>query len=232
MAFADDLRNDVKTIFKSAWTIREGKKVPDTDDLKLGNDAVTFDAVVLYADLADSTKLASSYKPSFAAEVYKTYLISACKIIQKNDGEITAFDGDRVMAIFFEGSKNTNAARTALNISWATIMVNEELKAYYTTTDYDVQQAVGIDSGSLFVAKTGVRSYNDLVWVGGAANYAAKLCSLREGTYTSWITEQVFNSLLDESKYGPNKEPMWTKKWWSEYSKTVYASSWQWKPGG
>src|SRR5688500_891057 len=127
MALADDIREEVKAIIKTAWTIREGKKIPDVEDLKLGNDAVTFEAVVLYADLADSTGLVTNYLPQFAAEVYKTYLICACRIITANSGEITAFDGDRVMAVFYEGGKNTNAAKTALQINWAVRMVNEEL---------------------------------------------------------------------------------------------------------
>lgn len=230
MGISSGLRDEVKKIFRSAWTVREGKKVPDVEDLKLGNDAVTFDAVVLYADLADSTGLVTGYKPEFAAEIYKSYLVSASRIISENNGEITAFDGDRVMAVFFEGNKNTNAAKTALNISWATKMVNEELKAYYTSTNFTVKQAVGVDSGKLFVAKTGIRGSNDLVWVGGAANYAAKLCALRDDTYTSWITSSVYDMLLDEAKYGPNKQLMWTQKTWTKYNRTVYASSWYWEP--
>ena len=48
--------------------------VPESDDLKLSNDAVNLDATVLYADMAGSTNLVSTYKPEFAAEVYKTFL--------------------------------------------------------------------------------------------------------------------------------------------------------------
>ena len=41
-----------------------------------------------------------------------------------------------------------------------------------------------------------MRNDNDLVWVGRAANYAAKLCAIREYD-TTFITEEVFNVLLD-----------------------------------
>lgn len=230
MGISIELREEVKKVFKSAWTVRDGKKIPDIEDLKLGNDAVTFDAVVLYADMADSTGLVTRYKPEFAAEIYKAYLVAACKCIAKNGGEITAFDGDRVMAVFFEGSKNTNAAKTALNIAWCAKMVNEELKAYYTSTDFVFKQCVGVDSGKLFVAKTGIRGSNDLVWVGGAANYAAKLCDLRDDTYTSWITDSVYGMLLDEAKFSSDKRSMWTQKSWSKYNRTVYCSNWTWEP--
>jgi hypothetical protein len=38
--------------------------------------------------------------------------------------------------------------------------------------------------------------------VGRAANYGAKLCSVREASYASLITAEVYDRLADESKYG------------------------------
>jgi class 3 adenylate cyclase len=61
--------------------------------LRLGNDAIKLDAVVLYADMADSTALVDTNKAAFAAEVYKSYLTCAAKIIKKQDGAVTAYDG-------------------------------------------------------------------------------------------------------------------------------------------
>src|SRR4051794_33767281 len=119
MAIADDIRAEVKDIFKAAWTERDGTKVPETKDLKLGNDAVKLKGTVLYADLADSTDMVNKKKAAFAAEVYKTFLISACRIISERGGDITAFDGDRIMAVFIGDRKNTEAALAALNINWA-----------------------------------------------------------------------------------------------------------------
>ncbi len=84
MGFVDDLTAEVVKIFKEQWTTREGRQVPDTTDLALRNDAITLKGSVLYADLADSTGLVSTSKPAFAAEVYKTYLNCACRIIRAN----------------------------------------------------------------------------------------------------------------------------------------------------
>jgi class 3 adenylate cyclase len=69
------------------------------------------------------------------------------------------------------------------------------LKQYPHRT-YKVRHHLGIDTSSLFVSRIGVRNDNDLVWVGRAANYAAKLCAIREYD-TTFITEEVFNVLLD-----------------------------------
>src|SRR6266704_5883040 len=98
MTFKADLEKDVKNIFKSKWKPRNGRVVPDLENLSLGNDAVKFKATVLYADMADSTKLVDSQKPHFVAEMYKVYLRCAANIIKNEQGTITAYDGDRVMA--------------------------------------------------------------------------------------------------------------------------------------
>ena len=136
------------------------------------------EGTVLYADLADSTGLVKKKSATYAAEVYKCYLHCAAKIIRHYDGVITAFDGDRVMAVYIGDSKNSNAARTALAINHAVLkIINPKIEAQYPGKGYTVRQSVGVDTGSLFVAKTGVRGSNDLVWVGMAANLAAKLCS-------------------------------------------------------
>lgn len=174
MSFTTDLTNEVDTIFKSSWETREGQVVPEAGDLQLGNHAVELDGTVLYADLAESTNLVNTTKSAFAAEVYKTYLLCASRIITKNSGTITAFDGDRVMGVFIGKSKNTSAAKAALQINYAVQkIINPKLKAQYSNSTYEIKQSVGVDTCKLFVARTGIRGSNDLVWVGNAANYAA-----------------------------------------------------------
>ena len=74
---------------------------------------------VLYADLADSTDLVDRYKKPFAAEIYKTFLHCAAKIIRDQGGVITAYDGDRIMAVYIGNTKNTSAVKTAMKIKWA-----------------------------------------------------------------------------------------------------------------
>ena len=115
--------------------------------------------------------------------------MTSCRIIRSDGGEITAFDGDRVMAVYLGDSKNSNAAKSALKINWAVKnVINPAIKKQYPDTSFEVAQAIGIDTSELFVARTGIRGSNDLVWVGRAANYAAKLCSLRDEGYSTFIT--------------------------------------------
>ena len=231
MGLLEDIRREVAMIFAANWQRRAGKVVPEAEDVRLGNDAVTLDATVLYADLVKSTALVDDYKDYFAAEIYKSYLVSACKIIRSENGELVAFDGDRVMAVYLGGQKNSAAARTALKINWTVKdVVNPAIKKQYPNTSYSVAHAIGIDTGKLFVVRTGIRGSNDLVWVGRAANHAAKLCELREAGYPSYITEGVYRKLNDASKYGGSpRQDMWEKRTWSGMGRTVYRSSYWWK---
>lgn len=230
MKKADEILDEIKSILATKWQSRDGTKVPEPEDVRLGNDAVKLKGTVLYADM-DSTGLVKGYKDWFAAEVYKSYLAAACRIIRNNDGIITAFDGDRVMAVYVGDGKNSNAGRTALQINWAVGQINALIKSEYTSTSFVLCHTVGIDTSDLFVARTGIRNSNDLVWVGRAANYAAKLAAIDDGGYSLFITEPVFNSLNEAAKNGGNpKRCMWEKDYWSDGGISIYKSKWIWKP--
>lgn len=226
MGLKDELDTYVQNVLDETWQRRQGQKVPDTVDVPLKNLAVELEATVLYADLAASTKMVKGYKDWFAAEVYKSYLYCASKIIRARGGTITAYDGDRVMAIFVGDSKNTDAAKCALQINWATKnIVNEKIKKKYPNTDFTLKQRVGIDTSKLFIARTGIRGNNDLVWVGNAANNAAKLAAL-DPKYPTYITAAVYKMLNESSKLGGDpKRNMWTDLGTLDMGYRIYGST-------
>jgi class 3 adenylate cyclase len=225
------LDQEVKKIFRESWSVRDGQVVPESEDLQLGNDAVRLDGTVLYADLDGSTDMVNKKKAEFAAEIYKSYLHCAAKIIRDEGGVITAYDGDRIMAVFIGGSKNTSAVRTAMKINYAVSeIINPAIKQQYQSSDFQLRQAVGVDTSSLLVARTGIRGANDLVWVGRSANYAAKLCSMPGGNpYPSVITADVYNVMDRSLKYSKDGQSMWEINSWAERQMTVYGSTWWWK---
>jgi class 3 adenylate cyclase len=230
MAVKEELQGAVAKILRERWTVRDGRVVPVPGDLGLGNDAVKLEATVLYADMADSTKLVDSETPQFAAEIYRCYLTCAARIVKANDGSITAYDGDRIMAVFIGDTKNTNAAKTALQINAAVIdIINPAISNQYPHNAYRLTHVIGIDSSPLFVARIGVRNDNDLVWVGRAANYAAKLSSINEGN-TVFITNEVFSRLRKDAKYGGTNEVlMWKPRLWSQMNNmNIHSSAWKW----
>lgn len=229
MALRDELTTYVQKVLDEQWERRQGETVPDPDDLPLKNVAVELDATVLYADLAGSTKMVTDYKDWFAAEVYKSYLYCAAKIIRARGGSITAYDGDRVMGVFIGGSKNTAAAKCGLQINWATKnIVTATLSAKYPKADFTVRQRVGIDTSKLFIARTGIRGSNDLVWVGNAANNAAKMAALHP-KYPTYISAEVYGMLNESSKYGGDpKRNMWVDVGSADLGYKIFGSTFWW----
>lgn len=228
MSLRDDLRAEVAATFKAHWDEETTTAVPAAEDLRLNaNHAKNLEgATVLYADLDGSTNMVDSHKWWFSAEVYKTYLRCASQIIRSEGGTITAYNGDRVMAVFVGSVKNTTAVRTALKINYA---VNEILRpalcAQYTT-EFVLKHVVGVDTSSLRAARIGVRGDNDVVWIGRAANYAAKLCTLSDKPL--WITRSVQDKMQDDVKFSKGV-PMWEKRLWTAMNNMeVYCSTYQW----
>ena len=119
MALGDDLRAEVRKIFQEQWTTVSRGVVPESVDLELRNDAVRVHGAVLYADLDGSTALVDTKKPQFAAEIYKTYLVCAARIIESEGGAITAYDGDRIMAVYTGRNRHDKAVRSALKVNFA-----------------------------------------------------------------------------------------------------------------
>lgn len=227
MTFKSDLEQEVRSTFVEIWQERDGRVVPDPEDLSLRNVAVKLQATVLYADMADSTDLVDDQPYPFSAEVYKAYLRCAARIIKNEQGNITAYDGDRIMAIFLGDSKNTSAVRAGLKINYAVReIINPLMKKQYPNKKYQLKHVVGIDTSELFVARIGVKNDNDLVWVGRAANYAAKLCSLN-GTHCTYITKAVFDKTDKSMKYDSKSGALvWVEEVWTQRNNLkIYSSS-------
>lgn len=230
MGLKADLSLEIDETFSRVWKEETTTSIPTPEVLRLNaNHAKQLEgATVLYADLDSSTAMVDNYNWQFSAEIYKTYLRCASRIIKSEGGTITAYDGDRVMAVFVGDTKNTTAVRAALKINYAVgEILQPAIRTFYPNTDFLVNHVVGIDTGTLRAARIGVRGDNDIVWIGRAANYAAKLCTLPEKPL--WITKDVYIRLMDEVKFH-NGNPMWKKMTWNSMNKMeIYCSTYRYK---
>lgn len=227
MSIKQDLASEMKDIFTAEhWQVQSTRGVPAPGDIGLGNFAKRLEtATVLYADLDGSTKMVDEWRWWFAAEIYKAYLRCAARVIRARGGEITAYDGDRIMAIFVGDKQWEQAAWAALEINGGLRrIVQPALQARYPEAGYQIRHSVGVDTSELHAASIGVRGYNDIVWVGRAANYAAKLTSLNE--LPIWITDDVYTQLPSVWKRN-NGEPTWAAWNWEGHAMTIWGSdSW------
>jgi len=225
MSLINDLKSEVNKILAEKWELREGSKVPESTDLKLSNDAVTIEGVILYADINGSTSMVDKFKPHFSAEIYKIYLSTAARLIKHNEGVITAYDGDRIMAVFIGNSKRTNAIKSGLMLNTAVgEILNPQIKIQYQNTSFNLKHCVGIDICNLFIARTGVRGANDLVWVGRAANHAAKLTELSLSDSVR-VTKECYEDAHLEVKQTSSGSNIWNPSRWTEMDRQIYSTN-------
>lgn len=233
MALADDLSSDITKTLNQEWSIRDGQVVPETADVALAGGGVKLSVAMLYADLADSTDL-SMWDRQVAAKVIKAFLAASTRLIRARNGYIRSFDGDRVMGVFLGDYKNTEAAKCALQINWMFLNVlKPKFEAKYEKLrdgTHKLAHCTGVDTSEVLVVRAGIGSNNDLIWVGRAPNVAAKLCGLRESTYYSYVSGEVYDKLNDEAKIS-NDRSMWEeRKWTNGPIDRVFRSSWTWEP--
>lgn len=238
MTLKKDLETVVSDVLGHPWDTRDGRVVPENEDVVLDGGAVKLDATVLYADLRQSSKLATEFHQKTAAKVIRAYLRCMCKLITEHDGTVTSFDGDRVMAVFIGNYKNSHAATCALKMAYTVSKILEpKINEYFDSfreTRFGISHCVGIDTSSILTVRAGQRESNDLVWVGRAPNLAAKLSEIREPNYRSYISKDVFSRLAKPAKYKDENavfpELMWEERTYPFLGEdiTIYRSNYTW----
>lgn len=235
MALNTVLTEAIDAILGKSLDEREGQKIPSTSDVVLANGAVKLEAAFLYADLAGSGVIAKACPWDTTAKILRAYLDCAVRIIRSNGGEIRSFDGDRVMGVFIGSSKCTSAVKAALQIQWATRhLLDEKAKAKFASVKnngVNIRQACGIDVGTCRAVRAGIRNSNDLIWIGRAPSFAAKLSDNREYPYCTFISEAVYKVIADEAKLSKGVN-MWERRTMNFAGQTegIYRSSYWWKP--
>ena len=236
MALFDDLTSDVQGIIDKPWSTRTGQKVPSSTDVALAGGAVELDATFLYADMANSSKMAKELDRRVTAKILKSFLATTARLVRSHDGSIVSFDGDRILGVFTGNSKNTTAAKCALQIKYT---VQQIIKPKFENkydrvkdASFTISHGVGIDSGIVLAVRAGARGDNDLIWIGRAPNLAAKMSDIRDAPYHTYITGTVYNVLNKSSKYDADGNDMWKKCTWTflDENIVVYRSSYHWKP--
>jgi len=219
MVLMDALAAEVKSSLDSLWDVEVAQQVPTPEDLRLNaNHAKNLEvATVLYADIDGSTNMVDARHWWFSAEVYKAYLRCASALIRSEGGSITAYDGDRVMAVFTGDTKNTSAVRCALKIHWAVqAIIQPAIEAYRFkgAEGFVLKHKIGVDTSQLHAARIGIRGDNDLVWIGRAANHAAKLTAIPVEP-SIWITKDVYDTMNSAVKFHQDGD-VWVKRIWTQ----------------
>jgi len=228
------LKDRVVTLFGTTFDQRDGRVVPTTEDIVLRNGAVKIEATFLYADLAGSAKLSKVCPWSTTAKIIRAFLDCSTRLIRKHGGYVRSFDGDRVMGVFIGGSKNSDASICGREIHWSVRKIIQPAaeKQFKSISDNGIQirNCSGIDVGEVRAVRSGVRDNNDLIWIGKAASFSAKLSDVRETGFCTYVSSRTYNKLSKEAKFDDQGNNLWETRSFnfSDETETVYASK-KWK---
>jgi len=228
------LKGRVDTLFGTNFEQRDGRVVPTTADVALKDGAVLIEAAFLYADLAGSAKLSKTCPWTTTAKIIRAFLDCTTRLIIKHGGQVRSFDGDRVMGVFMGDSKNSSASICGREIHWAVRKVIQPaaFKQFKSIGDngIEIRNCSGIDVGEVRAVRSGIRDNNDLIWIGKAASFSAKLSDVRNEGYSTYISSRVYNKLSDAAKYDGEGKSMWSSSGFvfAGEGETVYKSS-NWK---
>ena len=207
MANEQEHIDDVNEIFDNPFTGSTTEIIPTVDDLTFDNHGKLVELAMLFIDIKDSTHLVAAVQKKTAARMYKGFLKGITKIALDNDGEVRSFNGDGVLVAFAVGGRCNNAVRAAMQMIYFCNNILKPKFDIYKAQNTQLQNiefsfGIGIDVGEILVVKGGIGGENnrDLVWVGNATNYAAKLAGLTQGIYQLHITHDVYSRLTDDNK--------------------------------
>lgn len=168
MSIDDLIRSDIINIKNADWNIRKGSVVPSTSSVALSNGAVELETTYIYADLANSSRMARHFDRRVTAKILKSFLAVSARLIRNRNGKVMSFDGDRVMGAFVGTSKNTDAVKCAFAISYAvTRLIRPQFEAKYDTVknaDFRIGHATGIDTGTTFIVRAVSGHQSPLDW--------------------------------------------------------------------
>lgn len=199
----DDLVQRLEECFDTPFDMRLGRKTPHVDRLSLKSGGVVYDGTVLYADVVGSSTLGERFGYEGSAKIIQGFLLAASRLVTAWEGTVTAYDGDRVMAVFGGDDQEDNAVATALSLTY---VIRHHLNPILNdafgkpSIARHLVHCCGIDAGDMLAVKVGMRGHTDLFWSGRPANLAAKLCSHRKPAFATIITSRVFQSIDPDLK--------------------------------
>lgn len=155
-----------------------GRALPDADSLGLG-DGRQLRAAILYADLRGFSSLVVSSAKRATLVILDTFVSEMTRIASAFHGEVVDCAGDRILAAFWRpvGDASPQPIRDAVTCGlWMQTVMSKVIIPELTASGYrEISCGVGIDYGSVVVARVGIRNRNKLVFLGRPAVYAAKL---------------------------------------------------------
>lgn len=151
-------------------------------------------ATILFVDIAEFTSIAEHASPDQVVEILNEYFSAVVEPIEKNNGVITQFQGDALLAMFNLPMPDEDHAGSALRAGLAIQRICSERRF----AGVELQARIGIATGRVTAGNVG--SDNRLTYTvhGDAVNLAARLEQLNKEFGTQLLVDEETVGRLSE----------------------------------
>lgn len=180
-------------------------------------------ATVVFVDLAGFTSMTEALEPQHIVEILNDYFSEVAKIIEKNNGVITQFQGDAVLAIFNVPLPDTEHAEHALSAARAIV----QLMDTRTFGNQKLACRIGITTGEVVAGNVGAADRLNYTVHGDVVNLAARLEQMNKtyGTQVLVAESIVSHIHTDEFRLLGNVEVRGKRELVNVYTLTNLESS-------
>ena len=237
MSLLTDLEAKVAGYMAGDYKVTKKQTVPNPEDIPLGNEAAELEATVLFLDVRQSSDITNTFRRQTAAKMMKAYFDGAVRVINANDGYVRSFNGDGMLAIFVGDLQSNHAVKAAMQVKW---FVNDVLEPKFRKyfegnagalgNALDFSVGVGLDQGTIFAVRVGIKGTNDVAWVGRCTNTAAKLSATTSSPRNIAVTRAVYSRLNDDRKLSSGAQ-MWSDETFHDFggiTRAIRTTTYHW----
>lgn len=147
--------------------------IRDPMALKLGGE--TKEISVVFADIRGYTRLSESMAPEEVMNLINRYLKIMCEAIWEEEGTLTAFQGDALMAIFNAPLPQNTHALQAVRAAWKMRLAVQEYQRSHPL-EAPVSFGIGVNTGLATVGNVGAQErMQNYTAIGDVVNVASRL---------------------------------------------------------
>jgi class 3 adenylate cyclase len=144
-------------------------------------------ATILYADIEGFTAIAEQMSPENVVEMLNEYFSAAVELIEKNNGVVTQFQGDAMLATFNLPVKDKLHAESAIRSGLSI----QRLCAGTKFAGVSLRTRIGIATGTVTAGNVGSDSRVSYTVHGDAVNLAARLEQLNKRFESSLLMDEA-----------------------------------------
>jgi class 3 adenylate cyclase len=173
-------RNFLRVLLRRRPVFAEGRVLPKLEDLAV-MEGRQVEAAFVYTDLDSFTKIVAAQPTKVSFVLLQAFVELVTRITAHYEGAVVDCAGDRLLSVFHRPARNYSEEPVHQAITaafWIQTMLQASADVFGERGILAPSVGIGIDYGSVTVGCVGFKNNKRLIFLGNAANNAAKLQDL------------------------------------------------------